>query len=172
MGLDDATVRELDPPGDMTGSKVYPFEFSRVDLLYESYNGINVRLRYLLRVTVTRMYASTCTRDFPLWVRNTHTVPAINNSIKMEVRVPTRVPPPLILLPTCCSERGLLKLNQREWNSANRGVRTNLRASDTYARPQTQNQLARHRSPMQTKVEPRQTECTQALVMCWCEVPS
>jgi len=80
-------VRELDPPGDMTGSKVYPFEFSRVDLLYESYNGINVRLRYLLRVTVTRMYASTCTRDFPLWVRNTHTVPAINNSIKMEVGI-------------------------------------------------------------------------------------
>lgn len=84
------TVRELDPPGDMTGSKVYPFEFSRVDLLYESYNGINVRLRYLLRVTVTRMYASTCTRDFPLWVRNTHTVPTINNSIKMEVRLPPR----------------------------------------------------------------------------------
>ena len=73
----------------MTGSKVFPFEFSRVDLLYESYNGINVRLRYLLRVTVTRMYASTCTRDFPLWVRNTHTVPAINNSIKMEVRAPS-----------------------------------------------------------------------------------
>jgi hypothetical protein len=96
-----AAVRELDPPGDMTGSKVYPFEFSRVDLLYESYNGINVRLRYLLRVTVTRMYANTCTRDFPLWVRNTHTVPAINNSIKMEVSLPPSPPhPPRATVPS------------------------------------------------------------------------
>ena len=38
-------VRELDPAGELSSSKVYPFEFSRVDLLYESYNGINVRLR-------------------------------------------------------------------------------------------------------------------------------
>jgi vacuolar protein sorting-associated protein 26 len=80
-------VRELDPAGELSSSKVYPFEFSRVDLLYESYNGINVRLRYLLRVTVTRTYAGSCCKDFKFWVRNLHDVPAINNSIKMEVGI-------------------------------------------------------------------------------------
>jgi len=61
-------VRELDAPGEMSTSKVYPFEFSRVDLLYESYNGINVRLRYILRVTVTRNYGGSCCKDFKFWV--------------------------------------------------------------------------------------------------------
>ena len=38
-------VRELDVPGELYETKTYPFEFSTVEMPYESYNGINVRLR-------------------------------------------------------------------------------------------------------------------------------
>ena len=39
-------VRELDIPGEISERKIYPFEFQRVEMPYESYNGVNVRLRY------------------------------------------------------------------------------------------------------------------------------
>ena len=39
-------VRELDVPGDIYERKTYPFEFSTVEMPYETYNGVNVRLRY------------------------------------------------------------------------------------------------------------------------------
>ena len=51
-------VRELEAPGELTGSKAYPFEFTGVEKQYESYDGINVRLRYFVRVTITRQYSS------------------------------------------------------------------------------------------------------------------
>ena len=38
-------VRELEPPGELQGSKSYPFEFAGVEKQHESYDGINVRLR-------------------------------------------------------------------------------------------------------------------------------
>eukprot|EP00959_Pyramimonas_sp_CCMP1952_P144037 3015337-Pyramimonas_sp.AAC.2 len=44
-GCWNAYVRELEPPGELSTSKVYPFEFTRVEMQHESYNGINVRLR-------------------------------------------------------------------------------------------------------------------------------
>ncbi|CAN8302033.1 unnamed protein product [Cochlearia groenlandica] len=46
-------VRELDVPGEIYERKTYPFEFSTVEMPYETYNGVNVRLRYVLKVTVT-----------------------------------------------------------------------------------------------------------------------
>lgn len=39
-------VRELDVPGEIYERKTYPFEFSTVEMPYETYNGVNVRLRY------------------------------------------------------------------------------------------------------------------------------
>lgn len=38
-------VRELDIPGELYERKTYSFEFSTVEMPYESYNGVNVRLR-------------------------------------------------------------------------------------------------------------------------------
>ncbi|KAB2066972.1 hypothetical protein ES319_A09G195600v1 [Gossypium barbadense] len=38
------------------GETTYPFEFSMVEMPYETYNGVNVRLRYVLKVTVSRNY--------------------------------------------------------------------------------------------------------------------
>jgi vacuolar protein sorting-associated protein 26 len=45
-GWGNITVRELDVPGEILECKTYPFEFSTVEMQYESYNGVNVRLRY------------------------------------------------------------------------------------------------------------------------------
>lgn len=41
-------VRELDVPGELYERKTYPFEFSTVEMPYETYNGVNVRLRYAI----------------------------------------------------------------------------------------------------------------------------
>lgn len=38
-------VRELESPGEMNESKSYPFEFVNVDKEFETYTGINVKLR-------------------------------------------------------------------------------------------------------------------------------
>ncbi|KAF9625621.1 hypothetical protein IFM89_024689 [Coptis chinensis] len=49
-------VRELEVPGDIYERKSYPFEFSTVEMPFESYTGVNVRLRYVLKVTIGRSY--------------------------------------------------------------------------------------------------------------------
>ncbi|KAM7493164.1 hypothetical protein LguiB_027773 [Lonicera macranthoides] len=108
-------VRELDVPGKIYERKTYPFEFLTVEMPYETYNGVNVRLRvdcmiashllldfmslldillpvevsikYILKVTITRGYGGSIVvyRDFV--VRNYSPPPSINNSIKMEVGI-------------------------------------------------------------------------------------
>eukprot|EP00268_Persea_americana_P049321 TRINITY_DN5281_c0_g1_i5.p1 TRINITY_DN5281_c0_g1~~TRINITY_DN5281_c0_g1_i5.p1 ORF type:complete len:301 (+),score=45.61 TRINITY_DN5281_c0_g1_i5:274-1176(+) len=80
-------VRELDVPGDIYETKRYPFEFSSVEMPYESYNGVNVRLRYILKVTISRNYVSNIVEYQDFWVRNYTPLPSINNSIKMEVGI-------------------------------------------------------------------------------------
>ncbi|KAI4308268.1 hypothetical protein L6164_031360 [Bauhinia variegata] len=80
-------VRELDVPGDLYENKIYPFDFSNVEMPYESYNGVNVRLRYILKVTVSRNYVSNIVEYQEFVVRNYTPTPSINNSIKMEVGI-------------------------------------------------------------------------------------
>ncbi|XP_061952025.1 vacuolar protein sorting-associated protein 26A-like isoform X3 [Populus nigra] len=80
-------VRELDVPGEIYERKTYPFEFSTVEMPYETYNGVNVRLRYVLKVTVTRAYAGSIIESQDFVVSNYSPPPPINNSIKMEVGI-------------------------------------------------------------------------------------
>ncbi|KAL7226316.1 hypothetical protein ACSBR1_021432 [Camellia fascicularis] len=80
-------VRELDVPGDLYERKTYPFEFSTVEMPYESYNGVNVRLRYILKVTISRNIVSNIVVYQDFVVRNYTPLPSINNSIKMEVGI-------------------------------------------------------------------------------------
>ncbi|KAH9617456.1 hypothetical protein KSS87_011051 [Heliosperma pusillum] len=80
-------VRELDVPGDIYERKTYPFEFSTVEMPYETYNGVNVRLRYVLKVTISRGYAGSIIEYHDFVVRNYSPLPSINNSIKMEVGI-------------------------------------------------------------------------------------
>jgi vacuolar protein sorting-associated protein 26 len=56
--------------GELTATKAYPFDFENVDKQYDSYNGINVKLRYFLRVTVSRQYSPNIVQEMDLWVKN------------------------------------------------------------------------------------------------------
>ena len=82
-----ALNRELEPPGDVTGEVRLPFEFKAAELQYESYTGINVRLRYVVKVTVTRGYGGSVIKEFPFCVRAIQTAPEINDTLKMEVGI-------------------------------------------------------------------------------------
>ena len=51
-------TRELEPEGSLFETTNYRFDFSSVEKPYESYSGINVRLRYFVRATVSKSYGS------------------------------------------------------------------------------------------------------------------
>lgn len=81
-------VRELEPSGAIEVSeKVYAFDFSSVEKPHESYYGRSVRLRYYLRATISRSYASNVVLEQDLWVQILGTPPPMNNTIKMEVGI-------------------------------------------------------------------------------------
>ncbi|CAK0784709.1 hypothetical protein CVIRNUC_007913 [Coccomyxa viridis] len=82
-------VRDLAPPGELTSPQTHPFEFANAEMQYDSYRGLQVRLRYLLRVTVARGYGASTEKDFFFWVRNYAPPPPPSNHppIKMEVGI-------------------------------------------------------------------------------------
>jgi len=81
-----SVVRELAAAGALSSSQEYPFDFSGVDKQYESYSGLNVRLRYFIRVTVTRNYKRDVKeQDFVVQV--VQPPPTSLTAIKMEVGI-------------------------------------------------------------------------------------
>jgi vacuolar protein sorting-associated protein 26 len=97
--------QELAAPGDMRQAQTYDFLFKNVEKQFESYQGINVKLRwassvtalyllivlttlsrYFIRVTISRRIADV-TKEKDLWVHSYRMPPDSNNSIKMEVGI-------------------------------------------------------------------------------------
>ena len=58
----------------------------QVELPHECYSGINVRLRYFVRVTISRRFADVV-QEKEIWVHRYNPQPEINHSIKMEVGI-------------------------------------------------------------------------------------
>lgn len=79
-------VKDLARPGDLTQNSSYSFEFVNVEKPYESYTGSNVRLRYSLRVTISRRLADVV-REVDLVVHTLSSYPEVNSPIKMEVGI-------------------------------------------------------------------------------------
>jgi len=79
--------KELAAPVELTGKTEFEFDFTDAEKQYESYNGINVRLRYFVRLNVKRGLVSNVSLEKDIWVWNYQNVPEINNSIKMEVGI-------------------------------------------------------------------------------------
>ncbi|KAK4057195.1 Vacuolar protein sorting-associated protein 26 [Microbotryomycetes sp. JL221] len=79
-------VQELANPGELRTGQAFDFEFKNVEKQYESYHGINVKLRYFVRVTVSRRMADVV-KEKELWVHSFRMPPDTNNSIKMEVGI-------------------------------------------------------------------------------------
>ena len=82
----DVWYTTVDPPGALDVTKKYTFNFSSVDKPHETYNGLNVRLRYLIRVTISRNYGNTV-RECDFSVQVSTPPPELNSSIKMEVGI-------------------------------------------------------------------------------------
>ena len=80
-----AIVKDLEPPGTIFESKQWPFRFGSVDKQFETYHGINVRLRYFIRLVIVRGYSSNITKEVDFLVQNLYQPPDINNTLKMEV---------------------------------------------------------------------------------------
>jgi len=80
--------KELAPAGEIRNPVEYEFEFPDVERQYESYNGINVRLRYFLKFIINLKKSLTnVVKEYDFWVQNYQLMPETNSSIKMEVGI-------------------------------------------------------------------------------------
>mmetsp|Transcript_6728 Transcript_6728/g.6952 ORF Transcript_6728/g.6952 Transcript_6728/m.6952 type:complete len:332 (-) Transcript_6728:45-1040(-) len=102
-------VRELEAPGALLQTKSYPFEFN-TEKPFESYGGINVRLRYFIRVTITRNYLPAISKEQDLLVQNVTgppesvlppppPAPSLSDFEHMGQPPPPPPPPPSLSLP-------------------------------------------------------------------------
>jgi len=80
-------VKELEHPATLDRVKTFSFDFSGMEQPFESYDGLNVRVRYLLRVTLTRNMALNVIKEQDLWVINVPPVPEVFSASKTEVGV-------------------------------------------------------------------------------------
>lgn len=78
--------QELAAPGELRHATTFEFEFKNVEKQFESYIGINVKLRYLIKVTVQRRL-SDIVKERDLWVYSYRMPPETNDLIKMEVGI-------------------------------------------------------------------------------------
>ena len=78
-------VKELAPPGDLPGSTTFPFDFANVEKTFETYNGLNARLRYFVRVTIIRRLSDTV-KEHDIAVQTLSSYPDVNKrSVAMEL---------------------------------------------------------------------------------------
>ncbi|KAH8102170.1 vacuolar protein sorting-associated protein 26 [Cristinia sonorae] len=78
--------QELAAPGELRQAQTFDFLFKKVEKQFESYQGINVKLRYFVRVQITRRVGGV-TKERDVWVHSYRMPPDSNNSIKMEVGI-------------------------------------------------------------------------------------
>lgn len=78
--------QELAAPGELHQVQTFDFLFKNIEKQFESYQGINVKLRYFIRVSVARRIADV-TKERDIWVHSYRMPPDSNNSIKMEVGI-------------------------------------------------------------------------------------
>jgi len=79
--------KDLEPPGSLFQTKQYRWRFNAVEKHNETYSGSNVRLRYFVRLSVLRSYASNTVTEQDFAVQLLYPPPEVNNSIKLEVGI-------------------------------------------------------------------------------------
>ncbi|CAK4730538.1 unnamed protein product [Aphanomyces euteiches] len=82
-----SSVRVLSQAGTVDGVQTFPFAFVSVDKPHESYYGKSIQLRYFVRATITRSYATNLTKEQDFLVHVLDTAPELNSTIKMEVGI-------------------------------------------------------------------------------------
>ncbi|KAF7366313.1 hypothetical protein MSAN_00887500 [Mycena sanguinolenta] len=78
--------QELAAPGEMRSAQTFDFNFKNVEKQFESYQGINVKLRYFVRVSISRRLAD-AGKERDIWVHSFRPPPETNATIKMEVGI-------------------------------------------------------------------------------------
>jgi len=80
-------VQELAGPGTLNGgSELFSFSFPAARLPHETYDGINARVRYLIRFTISRSsYVGALTKELEFAVRNVEEVRAMVRSVSCGV---------------------------------------------------------------------------------------
>lgn len=78
--------QELASPGEMRQAQTFDYNFKNVEKQYESYAGINVKLRYFLRCTIHRRMGDV-NKERDIWVHSFRMPPDSNMAIKMEVGI-------------------------------------------------------------------------------------
>ena len=81
-------VRQLSKAGElMQGSHEFSYEFLHVEKPFETFYGVNVRLRYFLRVVIEKRFAN-IVKEKPIAVQTLHVYPETDqSSLKMEVGI-------------------------------------------------------------------------------------
>lgn len=82
-------AHELAPAGTLRENKKIDFSFSGTAKNMDTYSGINVKLRYFVRITVKKSYGMKVAKEFDFAVQNTTPTPkkAENPCLKMEVGI-------------------------------------------------------------------------------------
>eukprot|EP00494_Astrolonche_serrata_P024827 UN25087 len=78
---------ELAPAGQLGDAKTYSFSFAKAEKQFESYQGVNVRLRYFVRVKIGQSYAANIKKEFDFAVFCLDAKPEQNPVLKMEVGI-------------------------------------------------------------------------------------
>ncbi|KJH44017.1 vacuolar protein sorting-associated protein 26 [Dictyocaulus viviparus] len=79
-------IKDLARPGELTQNSSFSFEFQNVEKPYESYTGVNVKLRYFLRVTIVRRITD-ISREMDIIVHTLSTYPDADVNLKMDVGI-------------------------------------------------------------------------------------
>jgi hypothetical protein len=79
--------QEMASAGELREATTYPFSFAKAEKQFESYIGINVKLRYFIRVKIGRSYAPNVKREFDFAVQCLTSTPEDNPTLKMEVGI-------------------------------------------------------------------------------------
>jgi len=80
-------ARELAPAGTIRDKKVIEFTFDGTDKTLDTYSGTNVRLRYFVRVRISRSYGTKIQKEYDFAVQNVTPPPTDNPCLKMEVGI-------------------------------------------------------------------------------------
>ncbi|CAD5218896.1 unnamed protein product [Bursaphelenchus okinawaensis] len=79
-------TKDLARPGELTSNAVFSFSFANVSKPYESYMGVNVKVRYFIRATICRRLTD-LTAEKTLIVHSLSAYPENEPNIKMEVGI-------------------------------------------------------------------------------------
>lgn len=76
--------RSIEPAGIYTDDQTIAFQFLDVDKPYESYYGGNLRIKYVLRLTIEKNLSNNLVKEVEIFIVRHSPEPAVNCMVKLE----------------------------------------------------------------------------------------